>query len=68
MIRRYRGNCHRNGQIKIQLAKAGVDIRIFGDDVSVEKIAEVLGSAGVGQIEAALCVTGISSGNGAERQ
>ena len=41
-------------KIKIQLAKAGVDIRIFGDDVSVEKIAEVLGSAGVGQIEAAL--------------
>ena len=38
-------------KIKIQLAKAGVDIRIFGDDVSVEKIAEVLGSAGVGQIE-----------------
>lgn len=26
-------------KIKIQLAKAGVDIRIFGDDVSVEKIA-----------------------------
>ena len=26
-------------KIKIQLAKAGVDIRIFGDDVSVEKIS-----------------------------
>lgn len=41
-------------KIKIQLAKAGVDISIFGDDVSAEKIAEVLGSTGMGQIETAL--------------
>ncbi len=34
-------------KIKMQLAKAGVDISIFGDDLSMEQLAEMLGSAGM---------------------
>lgn len=42
-------------KIKMQLAKAGVDISIFGDDLSMEQLAEMLGSAGMAyQMEQAI--------------
>ena len=34
-------------KIKMQLAKAGVDISIFGDDLSMDQLAEMLGSTGM---------------------
>lgn len=42
-------------KIKAQLAKAGVDISVFGDNLSKEQIEEIAGNAGVAmQIERAL--------------
>lgn len=34
-------------KIKMELAKAGVDISVFGDDLSMDQLAEMLGSAGM---------------------
>lgn len=34
-------------KIKMELAKAGVDISVFGDDLSMEQLTEMLGSAGM---------------------
>lgn len=34
-------------KIKMELAKAGVDISIFGDDLSMEQLTEMLGSTGM---------------------
>lgn len=34
-------------KIKMELAKAGVDISIFGDDLSTDQLAEMLGSTGM---------------------
>ena len=33
-------------KIKMELAKAGVDISVFGDDLSMDQLAEMLGSTG----------------------
>lgn len=42
-------------KIKMELAKAGVDISIFGDDLSMDQLAEMLGSAGMAyQMEQAI--------------
>lgn len=34
-------------KIKMELAKAGVDIGVFGDDLSMDQLAEMLGSTGM---------------------
>lgn len=42
-------------KIKMELAKAGVDISIFGDDLSMEQLTEMLGSTGMAyQMEQAI--------------
>lgn len=42
-------------KIKMELAKAGVDISIFGDDLSMDQLAEMLGSTGMAyQMEQAI--------------
>lgn len=42
-------------KIKMQLAKAGMDISIFGDDLSIEQLTEMLGSSGMAyQMEEAI--------------
>lgn len=42
-------------KIKMELAKAGVDISIFGDDLSMEQLTEMLGSTGMAyQMEQAM--------------